>query len=587
MGRRTANEPALLKELLPLRARRQASQPPAVANERARTMVRRSLLLLVADHPDGTAADLPPPTTRNRTYPPSRAEKVVDKLHGVEVPDPYRWLEDGNTAEVKDLDREAERLHASRSSTSCPGREQIRERLDALLEIGTIGTPRRVKGRYFYTKREGKQNQPILYVRDGLQRQGPRAASIPTRCRRTAPSPSTGGIPSRDGKLLAYGLSKDGSEQSVAARPRRRHRQGPARRDRPHARLLASPGCPTARASTTRATRPPAACPRARRTTTATSSSTGSATTRPRTPRSSAKAGRRRTGRASSSRPTAAGWSSPSTRAGRSPRSTSRTCSKPTATFVPLVEKVDAIFDVTVRNDRFYVHTNDKAPALPALPRRSAQAGPRQTGVEIIPEGQDVLDGVAAIGDTLVGRSTCTRRRRGCGCFDRDGKPLQEIELPTLGTVAGLGGEWDGNELLLRLPVVHGAAERLPRRPEDAGSASSGSRSRPTSTSTGYEVEQVTYPSKDGTPITMFLAHKKGLKHDGKNPTLLYGYGGFNISLTPVFSAGAVPVPGARRRATRSPTCAAAASTARTGTRPACSARSRTSSTTSSPRPSG
>ena len=52
-----------------------------------------------------------------------------------------------------------------------------------------------------------------------------------------------------------------------------------------------------------------------------------------------------------------------------------------------------------------------------------------------------------------------------------------------------------------------------------------------------YEVEQVTYKSKDGTPVTMFLAHRKGLKKTGKTPTLLYGYGGFNISLTPVFSA--------------------------------------------------
>ena len=101
-----------------------------------------------------------------------------------------------------------------------------------------------------------------------------------------------------------------------------------------------------------------------------------------------------------------------------------------------------------------------------------------------------------------------------------------------------------------------------------------------------YEVEQVTYPSKDKTPITMFLAHKKGLKRDGTTPTLLYGYGGFNISLTPIVRrsrflflehGGLLAMP----------TCAAAASTARTGTRPACSARSKTCSTISSPRPSG
>ena len=103
-----------------------------------------------------------------------------------------------------------------------------------------------------------------------------------------------------------------------------------------------------------------------------------------------------------------------------------------------------------------------------------------------------------------------------------------------------------------------------------------------------YRVEQVRYPSQDGTPVTMFLVHhKRARRRDGNNPTLLYGYGGFNISLTPAFGRSSLPVPGARRRAAPWPTCAAAASTARTGTGPACSATSRTSSTTSSPPPSG
>ena len=93
-------------------------------------------------------------------------------------------------------------------------------------------------------------------------------------------------------------------------------------------------------------------------------------------------------------------------------------------------------------------------------------------------------------------------------------------------------------------------------------------------------------PSKDGTKIPMFLSHKKGLKRDGRDADLLYGYGGFNISLTP--RSARATWPGWRWAAsTPCPICGAAASTARSGTRPARSSRSRTSSTTSSPRPSG
>ena len=106
--------------------------------------------------------------------------------------------------------------------------------------------------------------------------------------------------------------------------------------------------------------------------------------------------------------------------------------------------------------------------------------------------------------------------------------------------------------------------------------------------SDAFEVEQVWYPSKDGTEIPMFLVHKKGLKRDGNNPTLLSGYGGFNVSLTPAFAAAvaalarstaacyAVRQPARRRRVRR-------------GVAPGrhARARSRTSSTTSSPRPSG
>src|SRR5271157_3199221 len=90
-------------------------------------------------------------------YPPSRKDKVVDKVQGVEIADPYRWLEDAKSPEVREWVDKQNALTRS-VLDKLPGREKIRNRLSTLLDIGTIGTPTPVKGHYFYTKREGKQN---------------------------------------------------------------------------------------------------------------------------------------------------------------------------------------------------------------------------------------------------------------------------------------------------------------------------------------------------------------------------------------------------------------------------------------------
>src|SRR5712664_1185846 len=97
-------------------------------------------------------------------YPPAKVEKVVEKIHGSEVKDPYRWLEDADNAEVKKWVEEENALTQSILG-KLPGREVISQRLGRLLEIGSITAPKVAKGRYFYSKREGKENQPIYYVR--------------------------------------------------------------------------------------------------------------------------------------------------------------------------------------------------------------------------------------------------------------------------------------------------------------------------------------------------------------------------------------------------------------------------------------
>jgi prolyl oligopeptidase len=464
-------------------------------------------------------------------YPPTRIEKTADTLHGIEVSDPYRWLEDANDARVKEW-VDQENAFTRGMLDKLPGRDKIRERLNKLLDIGVLGTPAPRKGKYFYTKREGKQNQPILYVRDGLKGED-RVLLDPNALSKEGTTALDWWFPSRDGKLVAYGLSQNGSEQSVL-----------------HVREVATGKDLKDEIDRTRY------CSVAW-----TPDSKGFFYTRNPKPGSVPKGEENYhkhvffhqlgddpdkdlrvfgEGRPAEDMPSVAlspdgrwvvvteyqGWAKSEVFFGD--------WKAHKFAFRPLVEKVNAVHDVTVRNDRFYVRTNDKAPRY-KLYAVDPLKPERDNWKELIPEGKDVLDGVTKIGDTLVAdfmQQASSRLR----LFDAEGKLQKEVELPTLGTLAGLGGEWDGDELLFgfqsftmpisvyRLDLKTKKSELWAKVDADIDFDK-------------YEVEQVKYPSKDGTEITMFLAHQKGLKSDGKTPTLLYGYGGFNISLTPVFGA--------------------------------------------------
>jgi prolyl oligopeptidase len=122
--------------------------------------------------------------------------------------------------------------------------------------------------------------------------------------------------------------------------------------------------------------------------------------------------------------------------------------------------------------------------------------------------------------------------------FDLEGKALGDIELPGIGSIEGLGGNWDRKETFFGFqsftvpPSVY-QVELASRKTSLWDKVST-----PGIDPSQYEVRQVWYTSKDGTKVPMFVFHKKGLKLDGKNPTLLTGYGGFNVTLTPTFSGG-------------------------------------------------
>ncbi len=476
------------------------------------------------------AANLMASELKPLSYPPTKVQKVTEVLHGVEIVDSYRWLDDGDNPEVKAWVEQQNKFTQSLLGP-LPGRDQIKQRLSTLLEIGSLGTPAPVKGRYFFTRREGTQNQPILYVREGLRGQE-RVLVDPNLLAKDGTVALDWWYPSRDGKLIAFGLSKDGSEQSTLY-----VREVGSGKDLadviPRTRYSSVAWLPDG--SGFYYTRYPAI---------------GSV------PKGQENYNRHvffhKLGTDPAGDPKVFGE-------GRPPEDMMSVQSSPDGRwlavtifqgwakseifirdhqaaapkFFPLVEKVPAIFSITLRNDRFYVRTNHEAPRYrffrvdPAKPQRD-------NWKELIPQGPDVLEGVAAIGDTLVAEYMHQASSR-LRLLDLEGKPIQDVELPTLGTLAGLGGEWDGQEILFGFQSFTMAQSvyhlDLKTRKQELWD-----RVKSEIDPAAYQVEQVKYPSKDGTEITMFLAHKKGVTPNGRNPTLLYGYGGFNISLTPTFS---------------------------------------------------
>jgi prolyl oligopeptidase len=458
----------------------------------------------------------------------------VDVCHGVEVRDPYRWLEDGEADEVRQWS-EAQGRHTRAALDAIPFMAAIRERLRVLFSIGLVSAPVVRADRYFHQRRTGDQEQPVLYLRQG--RDGAdRVLLDPAALAEDRTSALDWYHPSDDGRLLAYGVSEGGSEKSVL-----RVRDVDTGRDLadviPHTRACSLEWRPDG---------------------------SGFFYTRYPEP-GSVPAGEenyhRRVyehvlGRDGREDPLVFGddrppedWPSvhlsPDGRrlAVSVSRGWTRTdvylrdLSSPGAGFVTVIEGVDAIFGVDLRNDRLYLQTNLEAPRGRLVAADLDRPGP-ESWRDVLPEGPDVLEGTALIGDWIVAvwlRDASSR----VTLHSRDGALLHEVALPVIGSVAGLTGEWDGREAFLgftsyavpptvyRLALPDPALELWARAPGEIDTDR-------------FRVRLVHYPSRDGTLVSMFLVDARDRATDGRGAALLTGYGGFNVSHTPAFGRGVI-----------------------------------------------
>jgi len=211
----------------------------------------------------------------------------------------------------------------------------------------------------------------------------------------------------------------------------------------------------------------------------------------------------------------------------------------PNASFVELVSGFDN--DYTVIDDvdgKIYVLTNWKAPKQRLMEFDFTNPS-RENWKEIIPETEDVLERASIIGGKILTEYMKDATNHAYG-FDLTGKKLYEVQLPTLGSLTGFAGDKDDNEAFYTF-TSYTFPPTIYRFDASKNTSEVFHKADVLFNSDAYTTEQVFFTSKDGTKVPMSITYKKGLKKDGKNPLMLYGYGGFNISLNPTFAVPRIP----------------------------------------------
>ena len=522
------------------------------------------------------AGDSKPSTSSPPAAPPkAEIEPVADIYHGTKIIDNYRWLEDGNSPETQKW-VEQEISYTRSLLDPLPGRDAIHKRLTELLSIGSITPPMIAGKHYFYTKREGMQNQPVLYVRDReetLQTTSPQPDRVLVDANQLA---ADGTIaldwfqPSDNGKYVAYGTSQSGSEMStlhiietktgsilpdVIERTRAAsiawlhdnsgfyYTRYPKKGDVPAGQEMYNRQVFLHLLGTDPDTddlifgegRDPEDWPSV----------------------FLSNDGRWLLIHVSQ------GWTK------------SELFLMDTHGNIPpsrLTTGKDFNYGAEVYEGKIYITTNEDAPRYRVFVTDAGNFD-RSAWKEIIPQTDAVLQNVSVYGGKLFAQYEQNAASQ-LKLFDLDGKKISDISLPAIGTVFGHGGRWNRDEAFFGFhsfttpPSIYridlktapqglkpasvtdsvGTAESraLPKAADPAvvetilGTKVEPSLwakvDAPSIDPSAYEVNQEWYKSKDGTRVPMFVVHKKGVQKNGRNPTLLTAYGGFNVSLTPSFS---------------------------------------------------
>ncbi len=479
------------------------------------------------------------------TYPDTPKGNTVDEYHGVKVPDPYRWLEDPDSTDSQQWITAQNKL-TNAFLNSITERRAIQQRLTEVWNYERYSSPINIAGKYFYFKNDGLQNHSVLYMTKSLDDPGqilldPNTFSKDGTVALSPYSYSRGAF-TNDGKLLVYGISDGGSDWvtlKVIDVETRKHLS-----DEIHwVKFSGGSWTKDGRGFFySRFDKPEEG-------TNLRSSNFFQKVYYHKlgTPQSEDKVIFQRIKEEEKN------WSMGAfvtddgryliiaVRRGteRKHRIFYKDLTDPNAEVVGLINEFEDLYSFIDNIDTvFYFRTFNNAPKGRVIAIDITNPAPTNWK-EIVPESENTLEGVGCIHNQFY----CSYMKDATSqikAYDMSGKFIRDVKLPGIGSAAGFGGKRADRYSFYTFESFT-QPDTIYRYDCQTGESKLFRESKIAYDPDGYASEQVFFTSKDGTRVPMFITYKKGLKRDGSNPAILYGYGGFNISLTPWFSAARIP----------------------------------------------
>lgn len=481
------------------------------------------------------AASIPAQTGK---YPVAKKVEQVDDFHGTKVSDPYRWMEDTKSADVQSW-VEAENKVTDDYLAGIPQRDALRKRFTELWNYERYSAPSKIAdGFYLYSKNDGLQNQSVLYRASSINDPG-KVFFDPNKLSTDGTAALSGSSFTDDGKLWAYGISRSGSDRTEwkvmnvdtgqylpdTLAP---NRQGGVSWLNDNSGFFYSAFPQTAAGGELKQETyfqklyfHKLGTPQ---------SDDFVVYERPDNKEYFVGGGVTEDGK----------WLVISVGKGteRMNMVYFKSIADPKAPAIPLITNLENAYNFVGNDGPVFYFVTDKDSPRGKLVKVNVLAR-THLWQDVVPQGEETLNGVQFINNQFVlsyMKDAYTQVR----IVDMDGKQVREVKFPGIGTAGGFGGRRSDTETFYTFSSYN-APPTIFRYDMKTGVSTEFRRAGVKFDGTQYEVKQVFYKSKDGTTVPMFLTYKKGLKLDGTNPTLLYGYGGFNIPMTPGFSVARIP----------------------------------------------